>query len=208
MQPVVLYTRRQRLYDRFITMTRHEKSVRRFFEQKDMLRHGLKILDAGCGSGAVTKAIQSVANKQKLYDLTFYGFDATESMLNAFKTSKSNLPYPVELVKANVLTLKNDLPTHWSNFNLIVSAGMLEYLPETEIENALTALRQLLTANGKLVIFISRKSLFTFFTIQKLWQANVYTREALTHVLRATNFKIDSLEKFKSWGWAVIASPL
>ena len=49
----------------------------------------------------------------------------------------------VELARANVLHL-NELPSSWRNYDLIVSASVLEYLPPASLAEALSGLRSLL----------------------------------------------------------------
>jgi hypothetical protein len=62
-------------------------------------------------------------------------------MLARFRTclAKQNIAN-VQLQEANVLNLES-LPAGWNNYDLIVSASMLEYVPREELVKALSQLR-------------------------------------------------------------------
>jgi hypothetical protein len=64
----------------------------------------------------------------------------------------------VRLHEANVLEFET-LPSFWMDYDLIVSAAMLEYVPRFELLGALKALRTRLARHGWIVVFITRPSL-------------------------------------------------
>jgi len=65
----------------------------------------------------------------------------------------------VELTRANVLQL-DELPIGWTDYDLIVSASMLEYVRRDRFVEALRALRERLGHGGSFVLFMSRRNPF------------------------------------------------
>ena len=55
--PVRLFTDRHETYARFIRAVRYPQGLRAFFANDPALRAGLRVLDAGCGTGAVSFAL-------------------------------------------------------------------------------------------------------------------------------------------------------
>lgn len=108
------------------------------------LRSGLRVLDAGCGTGAVLLALHDAVVARRLTPVTLHGFDLTPAMLDQLRASlRVRGIKGVELVQADVLAL-DALPPSWRNFHLIASASMLEYVPHDHFVTALIGLRALL----------------------------------------------------------------
>ena len=63
----------------------------------------------------------------------------------------------VEARQANVLDM-DTLPTAWTNYDLIVTVSMLEYVPRERLSEALAALRERLADGGRLVVFITKQN--------------------------------------------------
>jgi len=200
-----LYTKRSWLYDTMIGVIGHRRSLTKFFLRGDYLRPAARILDAGCGSGAVTQALLAAAEVKNIHDLELYGFDLTETMLDTFKKWISVKNASIQLQKADVLKLPQELPPSWEAFDLIVSAGMLEYLPKDKLPQALQNLHRLLKATGKIIIFISRDHFFNKIVIKKFWKAEVYKKEELINIFRAAGLEPLEIRRFKIWGFAVVA---
>ena len=49
----------------------------------------------------------------------------------------------------------------WTDYDLIVSASMLEYVPRKRLAEALAALRGRLTDQGRLILFITKRNWLT-----------------------------------------------
>ena len=49
--PESLFTERHTSYARFIRLVRYSYGIQAFFMQSALLRSGLRVLDAGCGTG-------------------------------------------------------------------------------------------------------------------------------------------------------------
>jgi ubiquinone/menaquinone biosynthesis C-methylase UbiE len=136
-----LYTDKLDPYLSFSSFFRYPQGLEAFFESSKCLRPGLRILDAGCGTGFASFALLKALQHRGLDYQAFHGFDLTPAMLARFRTclAKQNIAN-VQLQEANVLNLES-LPAGWNNYDLIVSASMLEYVPREELVKALSQLR-------------------------------------------------------------------
>ena len=71
-----IYTNKASLYQKvFIGYLNWGKELGKFFERTDYIRLNMKVLDAGCGTGVVTKTLYEIANKKGYSGIQLYGFD-------------------------------------------------------------------------------------------------------------------------------------
>lgn len=204
----VLYTKRHRLYNViFMKLFRYDKGVVVFFREHNYLKNSSRVLDAGCGSGTVTKALRAAAQTHAFHNIQYHAFDITPVMLEQFNSwvAKEQLQN-VATRRANVLEASN-LPQSWRNFDLIVSSGMLEYLPKDKLPNALRNLRQRLAVDGKLLIFISKQNTLNHWLIEKWWKANTYSQRELEVALTEAGFQKFRFVNFNTylnaWGFVI-----
>ena len=95
------------------------------------------MLDAGCGFGMVTFALLDALQQRNFDYQRVDAFDLTPAMLARFRQTLETHRIPrVQLCQADVLAL-DTLPPSWTDYDLIVSASMLEYLPRQELPRAL-----------------------------------------------------------------------
>lgn len=150
-----LYTTRAVLYGWWISLFRQQRGLENFFERSGCLRPDLRILDAGCGSGAATLALVAVLESSSFSYRSIDAFDLTPAMLDRFRTRLNRLRIErVHLREANVLALDDQLPESWTDYELIVSTFMLEYLPPEQLETALAALGKRLARDGRIFVFM------------------------------------------------------
>ena len=186
-----------------IALIGHRRSLKRFFQKRNMLMSGMTIIDAGCGSGALTRALWELAQEQHLSNVHFFGFDLTRQMLDQFQSwIDRDRVTNVQLLQADLLNLP---PTPYSlpQANIIVTSGMLEYIPRDRFVEALKNLKSLLKPDGRLFIFISRTGWQNNIMVEKLWHANLYSQPELQTSCHSAGLSIISLKSFKTWGFAI-----
>ena len=174
------------------------RKLKRFFLASNYLRPYLKILDAGCGTGVVTRILYAITHKKGYEEITFHGLDFTPAMLNIFhKWILNKGVNNIILKQADVLDLKN-LSPDWKNYDLIVSEGMLEYLPKDKISQALNNLKQLLKDGGKLLVFITRRNIITTLLVKRWWKANIYDEEEIKQIFQNVSFSELKFKEFST----------
>jgi cyclopropane fatty-acyl-phospholipid synthase-like methyltransferase len=136
----------------------------------------------------VTLALRDALLRRGLAPGSFHGFDLTPAMLERFRaTLRKRGIHDVELAQADVLALDR-LPAAWRDYDLVVSASMLEYVPRERLGSALRGLRSLLNAGGTFVLFMTRRNWLTQPMIGRWWRSNLYTRSELDRALREAGF--------------------
>jgi SAM-dependent methyltransferase len=209
-----LYTHRTGLYQAMIGLLRYPQGLARFFARAPFLRPELKVLDAGCGTGAATLALYAALAERGWQPAHVDAFDLTRSMLSRFREALQRASIAgVELAVADVQRL-DTLPAAWQDYDLIVSSAMLEYLPKAALPAALQGLRQRLRPEGTLVVFISRQSALMVPLIKKWWHAQLYGKTELRAAFQQAGFADVAFERFpfpygylNAWGHVVVARP-
>lgn len=211
-EPERFFTERHETYARFIRWMRYPQGLRAVFLESPLLRDGLRILDAGCGTGALTLAVHDALARRGLSARSLHAFDLTPAMLEHFRTTMRRRGIDgIELAQANVLAL-DGLPPGWSDYDLIVSASMLEYVPRDRFVDALRGLRARLRDGGHFMLFMSRRNVFMRLLIGMWWASNLYTQHELRDALRAAGFSTIAFGRFPMagrhlavWGHIVLA---
>jgi cyclopropane fatty-acyl-phospholipid synthase-like methyltransferase len=161
-----LYTEKLSAYRRFISFFRYRDAIRALLESSGVLRH----------RGIEPEAIDA--------------FDLTPAMLVRFQRElDSRGVRQVRFQQANVLELDKQLPSSWSNYDLIVSTSMLEYVPRPDLSQALSVLGARLARHGTLLVVITRKNWITKVLIEWWWQAARYSREELREACATGGFR-------------------
>jgi ubiquinone/menaquinone biosynthesis C-methylase UbiE len=211
-RPAQLFSDRSESYVRFIRWVRYPQGIRACFLRSPLLRSGLRVLDAGCGTGIVTLALREALLQRGLRPGPMHAFDLTPAMLERFRrTLRERALEGIELAEADVLQL-DALPAAWSDYDLVVSASMLEYLPRDRLSGALSGLRALLKQGGTFVLFISRLNWLTRPLIGRWWQSNLYRAAELRQALRDAGFASVTFRRFPApfrhldlWGYVIEA---
>lgn len=191
-----MFSDRSGSYVRFIRSVRYPEGLRTYFLHSPLLRSGLRVLDAGCGTGVVTLALREALLARGLGSASFHGFDLTPAMLERFRgTLGKRGIHGVELAQADVLELER-LPDSWRSFDLIVSASMLEYVPPARLSTALRGLRSLLREGGDFVLFITKRNWLTRPLIGRWWRSNLYTKRELEQAFREAGFASAAFGRF------------
>lgn len=197
-----LYTERASLYDRlFVGFLGWGKELHRFFRGSDYVHPGDRILDAGCGTGVITRALYQLALEQGHQGIQFHAFDLTQNMLDVFQEwIDAQGAANIELQRADVLE-PEALPSHWDRYDVVVSSTMLEYLPAGKVEQALGNLQQRLKSGGTLLLFVTRRNLVTRLLAEKWWKTKVYDERELISMLDGLGFNEITPKKL-SPGWS------
>ena len=183
-----LFTKRRDVYARFIRAVRYPQGLRAFWRASPLLHPGLRILEAGCGTGALTFAVWDAAERRGIRLGAFDAFDLTPAMLDRLQASlRRRSGGGIRLAEANVLQL-DTLPADWRDYDLTVSASMLEYVPRERFADALHGLRERLKDGGRFVLFVTRRNPLTRMLIGRWWQSNLYTAPELMQAFRAAGF--------------------
>jgi ubiquinone/menaquinone biosynthesis C-methylase UbiE len=197
--PVQLFTRRVSSYDRFIRLLRYQEGLRSYFRRSPLLRSGLRVLDAGCGTGALTLALREALLERGLHPDSIHGFDLTLAMLDNFRRRLAAEGISgVELVQCDVLRL-DDLPSVWNSYDLLVSASMLEYVPRDRFVAALNGLRGLLRQDGRFVLFMTKNNWLMRPLVGRWWDSHLYSADELTRALAEAGFKDAKFGAFPLW---------
>ena len=212
MNTKTFYTHRLNTYRSFISVFRSMQAYQAFFEASDFLKPDLRILDAGCGTGAATFALFNALQNSNLNYRHWDAFDLTPAMLNHFKKElKQREISNIQIREANVLHLEC-LPSSWKDYDLIISTAMLEYLPKKYFVKALVALRSLLRKKGRLVIAITKKNWTNWLLIEKWWKSNRYNWSELKQAFIEAGFEDIQFKKFtpsyfwqNQWGYLIEA---
>lgn len=200
-----LYDRRAGIYDAMIRLIGHRRRLRRFIEASGALRDGMAVLDAGCGSGATTMAVHDAAARLGVDGVRYRGFDLSGRMLARAEEWGRQVGADVSFVRTDALSLPEGLPAAWRGFGLVVSAGMLEYLPKDRLPSALSALRGLMADGAMIQAFVSRDTAWNRIVIGGYWKANLYGEDELAQAFAAAGFRDIRIGPFARWGWAVTA---
>ena len=187
-EPERFFGERHALYARFIRWVRYPQGLRAAMLASPLLGPDLRILEAGCGTGALTLAVHDAMAARQLTPAVFQAFDLTPAMLEHLRaTLRRRAIHGIELARADVLAL-DALPTGWNGYDLVVSASMLEYVARDRFVDALGALRARLRPGGHLLLFITRRNPLTRVLIGRWWASNLHGATALGDALRDAGF--------------------
>jgi len=105
-----------------------------------ILKPGMKVLDVGCGTGAISKDIANIVGENG----KVIGIDNTESFILSGKESYQNITN-LELIHVDLFDFNPE-----EKFDLIVSARVLQWLSNPK--EALLKMKSLLKPNGQISI--------------------------------------------------------
>ncbi len=191
-----LYTTGMDRYSSFIAAFQSPQGIQALLRRSHLLRPGLRVLDAGCGFGVVTFAFLEALRQNNFHYKNIDAFDLTPAMLCRFQEAlEAGGITGVQLRQADVLALET-LPPSWTNYDLILSASMLEYLPKQDLPRALEGLRARLAPNGHILVMISRKTPETRVLIEWWWHAERYTKNELLRAFERAGLQDPVFRKF------------
>jgi cyclopropane fatty-acyl-phospholipid synthase-like methyltransferase len=210
--PLQFFTKRARAYSRFIRLVGYQQGLRAYLTRSPLLRPGIRVLDAGCGTGALVLALHDAFVARELPRVALRAFDLTPAMLDQLRaTVQARGIAAIELAQADVLALQS-LPVGWRDFDLIVTASMLEYVPRDQFVAAISGLRALLNDGGSLLLFVTRDNWLMRPLIGRWWRSNLYSARQLTEAFASAGFSAVAFRRFpplyrylESWGHVIEA---
>jgi ubiquinone/menaquinone biosynthesis C-methylase UbiE len=212
--PKAFFTDEAARYDDYVSSFHYAEGIRAYFERAEWLRSSLRILDAGCGSGLPGLALLEAIERRGLERGRVEGFDLTPAMLELYREKLARRGIErVELREANVLEL-DQLPESWRDYDLILSASMLEYIPRDRLPEALAELRSRLTDGGRLLLFMTRRNRITRALVERPLGGNRYSRRELVEAFAAAGYREAVFGRFplahvwlNLWGHIVESRP-
>lgn len=207
------YTEHVRLLKFTIKVLNYLPALRKLWRQNLVLRPGMRILDVGCGNGALTKTLWQRSVELKIDPISFFSFDITAELLNEFRQWIRNKEITnIRIIKADARKMTDDLPAKWENFDLICSSGALEHINKDDLVLTLEQLYKYLKPGGTMIVMGSRKHFINYFLIQGLYQANIYDKNEFAGLLRQAGFQKITYWKFpfpyfylNGWGYIAVA---
>ncbi len=191
-------------YENFINFFFYPYGIKDFVFRRVSVKDGDKVLDAGCGFGVLSRAVQDKIKRRALSGVEQHAFDISPDMLSAFRKMRLD---GIDLRRLDVM----DLPYEDGSFDLIVTSAMLEHVPE--IEGALASLKRCLKSDGRMFIFMSRKSRVNDLLFRPFGNPKCYSPKELTDILASVGFKSSRRRGFpptsfwlNAWGYVVEAS--
>lgn len=144
------------------------------------VKRGTPLLDAGCGTGLLTKTIEH------LYKVTATDFSETSLKLMRKRHPKARI------IQTN---LEKKLPFQSQEFTGVTLLDVLEHIDD---EKALTQLHRVMKQNGILLITVPAYPwLFSYWDILHQHKRR-YTKEQLTEILQRKGFSIVHVSYFNT----------
>ena len=129
------------LYDFCLSVIGYEKSVNYFISQLSFAKSdSIKALDAGCGTG-----LYSLALLKRYENANVTAFDFNRKLIEHFKEKvwEKKLNNRTHLFTADIQSSLSEIENE--KFNLIITAGVLEYVPQ---EKTIRNLSRFLISGG------------------------------------------------------------
>jgi LemA protein len=168
----------------FLKLLPYQRVLQAVLQERDVLASNMKIMDAGTGTGVLIRILYPMAREKGLSDVVFHAFDLTPAMLDVFHRwiRAEGAEDSVSTRVQDVLQLET-LPETWDDYDLIVTAAMLEYIPPESLHTAVAGLLARLKPGGKMIWIVSGRTLSMRFLVGWLWRANLYDKAELDAVL-------------------------
>jgi ubiquinone/menaquinone biosynthesis C-methylase UbiE len=140
-----LYDRFASLYDLTFKFNRYARSMERYLRDNPLpLPVGARILDAGCGTGLLTLALLRVLERPARITAVDLSISSLKTAARAVRQTNAPRKHQVSFAQANVLAL----PFPDETFQLVVTSGVLEYVP---LREGLGELARVLAPSGYLI---------------------------------------------------------
>jgi ubiquinone/menaquinone biosynthesis C-methylase UbiE len=187
MSAEALYTRLADSYDVTLTLAGYKMAVEYFIKHIPLeTSKVIRILDAGCGTG-----FYSLALLRRFPNCRIVAFDLNREMIEKLKEKidKKGITNRIEVFRADMVS---PLPLDPDQFDLIVTAGVLEYV---RIEEAVNNLSLYLKKGGYWINSPIKTNLFGKI-VGKMYKLRPYSRKKNIEVFRRTGFLLLNIANF------------
>lgn len=150
--PASIYERFTKLYDLMFRFNGYGRSLEHYLRETPLpLPAGARILDAGCGTGLLTLALLRVLRRPAEITAVDLSGRSLQTARRAVRKHAHDPRHKTSFVRANALSL----PFPDDSFDLVVTSGVLEYLP---LREGLGELARVLAPGGHLLFLPIRPS--------------------------------------------------
>ena len=148
-----LYDRIADVHDLMMKVNGYRDSVANYLTSLDLkLDSDALVLDAGCGTGLVTRALYNADYRPKKTVALDLSFNSLVVAKEQFEKDEKVRDAEVETIQGNLL----ELPFENEKFDLVLTCGALEYVPLGE---GLAELARVLKKDAILVVILVRPSI-------------------------------------------------
>ncbi|HEX8558985.1 MAG TPA: class I SAM-dependent methyltransferase [Pyrinomonadaceae bacterium] len=153
--PVSVYDRFTNLYDLMFRVNGYGRSVERYLRENPLpLAAGARVLDAGCGTGLLTLAFLRVHRRPASVASIDLSLRSLQTARSAVERQRPGARLRVSFARSNALAL----PFADETFDLVMTSGVLEYLP---LREGLREMARVLAPGGLLFFVPVRPSPLT-----------------------------------------------
>jgi ubiquinone/menaquinone biosynthesis C-methylase UbiE len=163
------------------------------------LRPGARLLDLGCGTGALLRAVVS-----REPEVVVVGVDVSAGML---AVAHRRLAGAATLVRGDV----TDLPFTDSAFDIVVSASSLHYWRRPD--RALAEAARVLKSDGRLIVtdwcrdFLGCRMFGAVWRLVNRAHYRMYDTGQCAALLNSGGFQVETIERYKiNWLWGLMTA--
>jgi ubiquinone/menaquinone biosynthesis C-methylase UbiE len=150
--PVSIYERFTNLYDLMFRFNGYARSIERYLRENPLpIPAGARVLDAGCGTGLLTLALLRVLKRPAEITAVDLSGRSLQTARRAVRKHAHDPRHKISYVRANAVSL----PFPDDSFDLVVTSGVLEYLP---LREGLGEMARVLAPGGHLLFLPVRPS--------------------------------------------------
>jgi len=154
-------------------------------------RGPVKVLDAGIGTGAMSRAFLDVAAQP----VALTGVDLSADMLRCAAVQLQDISTTLELVQSDLAAL----PFADNSFDVVLGAHVLEHLPAPHV--AMAELARVLKPGGRVILCMTRRSAFGAYIHMK-WRTHQVAVPTAFGWLRQSGFENVRAIRLRKVGFA------